>query len=921
MPEFHGQQIGQFRIIRQVGRGGMGTVYEAVESPIGRRVALKVLPAAVSVEPDLEKRFEREIRATGKLNHPNIVQIYSVGKWEDRPYYAMEFIDGVSMDRFIRLVRSGSTTQFGDPPIAEEQKNMVEGILRHETIILGTAGNGRAEGGRSGLVPDGGPDARDWVMPREPGYFRFVARLVRDTAEALDHAHRQGVVHRDIKPANLMVTTDGQIHVTDFGLAIETTDATVTQPGTAVGTPMYMSPEQLLIRRVRVDQRTDIYSLGVTLYELLTLLPAFEGKTHEQLLLKIAVQDPRRPVRINPYLPVDLETIALKSMEKDPERRYQSAQLMADDLTRFLEDKPIVAAPASLSTKVLKFIRRHKALSAALAASLIFVIVGAATAWEVQKRRHEANRQAQIRSLVGEGEKAEEQQRPLDALNSYEAALALDKQNALLAAKVSGIREDHRALEQARERRKNEQLAARKAREAQAVLKDRQAALRLAEGLRPRIEQTQRDRDGILPVADRDWTPAELEQRLVELQGELAQAQREASLTFANAAGLLHGALSRAPRCKAVRGELAKLYVDALLEAERRGDRALVQVYERLGSLYDDGQFASILRGEGKLTIGTDPQGATVTLTKYVAEGLRLVPQRERLLGITPTDPVRIPMGSYLLSIEKEGLRTVKCPVLVTRQSEETLEVPLYTEDEIGEELVYVPPGKSIVGADPEAEWPLPTQPQTVAGFFIGKTEVTCGQYLEFLDALSESDPKLAKRRVPEASIHRQGRATPWPMEGTRYRCPYPPNFPTFGVGIEDAQAYCRWLSELTGRAFRLPTSLEWERAARGADGRYFPWGNYHSRGYANLVYPGKRSQLAPCGSHAFDVSPFGVYDLLGSVRELCSDVVHVDGRRSLRGQAWYVTPRHARLASRMGTAVRSRHRSTGFRVVCDPPR
>jgi serine/threonine protein kinase len=179
---------------------------------------------------------------------------------------------------------------------------------------------------------------------RSTAYFRTVANLGTQAAEALEHAHQLGVVHRDIKPANLLVDGRGNLWITDFGLAHCQSQAGLTMTGDLVGTLRYMSPEQALAKRLLIDHRTDIYSLGVTLYELLTLEPAFSGRDREELLRQVAFEEPRTPRQRNKAIPRELETIVLKAMEKSPESRYATAQELADDLRRFLEDRPIQAS-------------------------------------------------------------------------------------------------------------------------------------------------------------------------------------------------------------------------------------------------------------------------------------------------------------------------------------------------------------------------------------------------------------------------------------------------------------------------------------------------------------------------------------------------------------------------------------------------
>ena len=197
-------------------------------------------------------------------------------------------------------------------------------------------------------------------------------------AEALDHAHTRGILHRDIKPANLLLDDQGQLWVTDFGLAQIQGNPGLTLTGDILGTLRYMSPEQALAKRVVIDGRTDIYSLGVTLYELLTLRPAIDGQDRQEILRKIAEEEPAPPRKLNPAVPRDLETILLKAMAKEPSGRYATAKELADELRRFLEHKPITARRPSLLDRAAKWARRHRAAvwSAGVSLAVLLLAVG-----------------------------------------------------------------------------------------------------------------------------------------------------------------------------------------------------------------------------------------------------------------------------------------------------------------------------------------------------------------------------------------------------------------------------------------------------------------------------------------------------------------------------------------------------------------
>jgi serine/threonine protein kinase len=342
-------QLGDFRLLLEVGRGGMGVVYDAVQISLNRRVALKVLPFAAAIDDRQLQRFKNEALAAAQLRHENIVPVYSVGCERGVHYYAMQFIEGQSLAALIASLRGQGS-----------------GVRGQQTERLASRSTVR-------LTPD------SWPLTPELGsrrYFDWVARLGRQAAAALEHAHQAGIVHRDVKPGNLLLDFRGQLWVTDFGLALVSGDPGVTRTGEMLGTLRYCSPEQALARRGVVDHRSDVYALGATLYELITLKPIFEGRDRNELLRQIADEDPAPPRAIVPSLPAELETVVLKALRKEPSERYACAQDLADDLERFLENRPILARRPTLTDCLRKWARRHPALVGTAALVLTLVCAG-----------------------------------------------------------------------------------------------------------------------------------------------------------------------------------------------------------------------------------------------------------------------------------------------------------------------------------------------------------------------------------------------------------------------------------------------------------------------------------------------------------------------------------------------------------------
>ena len=333
-PAVPSQVVGDYRILRELGRGGMGVVYEAEQLSLGRRVALKMLPFAGVLSPRQLQRFRNEALAAAHLDHPNIVSVYSVGSDRGLHHYAMQLVEGLSVAELIGQLRDSDDFS---PPVRAVTK-------------------------------DGSVESR--------AYCDAVARLGSQAARGLQHAHDEGVVHRDIKPGNLLVDASAHLHITDFGLASFRSEPGLTMTGDLLGTVRYMSPEQALALHARIDHRTDIYSLGVTLYELLTLEPAFKGTDPHTLIEAIAERDPVLPHSLNPAIPTELETVVLKAMAKQPGERYSNAAELADDLERFLEDRPVLARRPSLIKCTTKWMHRHRGLVWSAAGALLLAFVG-----------------------------------------------------------------------------------------------------------------------------------------------------------------------------------------------------------------------------------------------------------------------------------------------------------------------------------------------------------------------------------------------------------------------------------------------------------------------------------------------------------------------------------------------------------------
>jgi serine/threonine protein kinase/WD40 repeat protein len=394
------ERLGDYRILREVARGGMGVVYEAEQEALGRHVALKVLPYQSPMDPIRLQRFRRESRSAARLHHTNIVPVFDVGEYQGTHYYAMQFIRGQALDEVLTELKhmrgvkddAQATGQPDDPartPSRQLTVTLARGLLTGEFSRKSLAED------EAGAVSQPEP-AKNPVSLEKPGfsdasagatssilrirsdlsssgdshYFRSAAQLGLQVAEALAYAHGQKVLHRDIKPANLLLDFQGTVWVTDFGLAKEEGED-LTQTGDLVGTLRYMAPERF---NGESDPRSDIYSLGLTLYELLTLRPAFEESDRSRLIRRIVHEDPVRPRKRDLQIPRDLETIVLKAIAKDPRQRYQVAEEMAEDLRRFLADRPIQARRSAVWEHAWRWCRRNRLLATLSAAVFVLVV-------------------------------------------------------------------------------------------------------------------------------------------------------------------------------------------------------------------------------------------------------------------------------------------------------------------------------------------------------------------------------------------------------------------------------------------------------------------------------------------------------------------------------------------------------------------
>jgi hypothetical protein len=390
----------------------MGVVYEALQPSLHRRVALKVLPTGFTTDPRRLQRFTVEAQAAAAVAHPHIIPVYAVGEDRGVYYYAMRLVDGHALDWLTAAVTRSRREPVADEPPPSNSPSSGEPVLRPGVLV-------------------------DLARQSRPAYRRAIARLGATVARALDHAHQNGVVHRDVKPANLLLGRDGHAWVTDFGLAQLPDSRSVTRTGVGVGTFRYMSPEQASGDRRRLDHRTDVYSLAATLYELLTGRAAFPAEEPVALLWQIAHEAPAAPRALDPHLPMDLETVLLKALAKEPRERYATAAEFADDLDRFLAGEPVLARRPSAWDRAKRWAGRHPATVATALVTLLVVGIASGVATALVAAEQAETGKA-YRETQAAHQEAQQARLAADALAKSEKHRADEAEKRFQRAKVLG---------------------------------------------------------------------------------------------------------------------------------------------------------------------------------------------------------------------------------------------------------------------------------------------------------------------------------------------------------------------------------------------------------------------------------------------------------------------------------------------------
>ena len=822
-------RIGGFEIERELARGGMGVVYLAHSPALDRQVALKVLLAGAFASDGARERFQIEAQATARLRHAHIVGVHQVGLHHGDPYLVMDYIEGESL----------------------------AARLKHD----------------------------------EPLEVREAAQMCERLAQALVHAHSHAILHRDLKPANVLLTPEGEPVLTDFGLAKRQEETRgITVSGQVLGTPAYMPPEQARGDLDHTDRRSDVYSLGATLYELLTGRPPFKGSNVVSLLAQVVQDEPTSPSQLRPELDPDLETICLKCLEKEPQRRYATAQALADDLGRFLRQEPILARPPSTQERLQKWVRRNQTLArglgGVLAAALLVIAVG--TALFVSNLK-EARDEAEAQTVLAEA----------NAKEAEANAIKARDQKALAEAKTQEVQAEKERAEVEKERAEAE----------------KQRAEAANEEIQKRLGQIERLADittlkDLRKEAEALWPPSS---EKVE--------QLEAWLEKATALG------GRAP------GHREQLL--ALQKQQAQGEEAKVQRWEREG-------LESLL-GDLEAFLDPDPfRGTVASVTSRLAfasqvkarslespaaraawerarAGVRASPRYagldlEALEGLFPIGPDP-DSGLWEFWHVQSGERP-----------ERGADGRLALREETGLVLVLIPGGEFLMGS-PEDESDRasnegPVHRVKLRPFLLSKYELTQGQWLR----VSGQNP----------SQHKAGTVVPPKKLATLLH-------PVENVSWNDAQEF------LPRLGLGLPSEAQWEYACRA--GTTTAWWSGDSKaslqGKANLAdlfckqngappswqyeesLNDGHTVHAPIGS--FQANAFGLHDTAGNVFEWVQDAWHgnyqgapTDGSaweaagaslRVYRGGGWNSNAWSCRAAYRYGNEPGKRYSLLGFRL------
>jgi serine/threonine protein kinase/formylglycine-generating enzyme required for sulfatase activity len=723
-----------------LGVGGNGTVHACIDPHLGREVALKVLHPKMREDMKAQRRFIREAHIMALIEHPNVLPLHEMGKREDGTvYFTMKRIRGESLHDIINGLK------VGDP------------------------------------------------VYRENYPLRRMIDIFKHVCNAVAFAHSRHIIHRDLKPENIFIGSFGQVQVCDWGLARVLGDVEqeelqgVTMDGTVMGTPHYMAPEQIAGRISELDERTDVYALGVILYQILTFNRPFAGDTIAAIMETVLKQDvvpPRKKAPAN-KIPAELEAICLEAMNKDQVDRYQSVNDMLVDIRNWEAGHPVRVCPVSPLNRVWKWCVRNPVFSCTVTAFVTALVVTAIAAKSVNN----------IGSTSA-----------IDAADKFrQEGLAQYARKTQIYNELAGLRQARGGGEKSETERNLEE-------ELQSVHRSSESQLAAAEAFYQKVD----DQDS--PA----WQ---------EAMNQIYRARMDYAMLTGD----------------------TKPFVER--PAAAQDNPALKQIVESVKS-------------EGTLVIHSDPPGAAVILhaLKPNERGIMTRGPAEDL-GTTPVAARTLPKGSYLLIIQADGRPAVHAPLYIDHGENETASINI--PDTVPEGMAYIPAGRFFTGGDPGNRFRLHETP--LEAYFIRRKEVSFREYREFWqspDGGNSEDKYTPRIRFDKDIIEF---LPAWDEAGElnqslRYE------YPVIGITQHAAERYCHWLSRKIGRDCLLPTAEQWEKAARGVDGREFVWGDEFLPDQAlcleNAAGIARFPVFAPPGAFPGDTSVYGVQDMAGNVRE-----------------------------------------------------
>ncbi|MEZ6141226.1 MAG: serine/threonine-protein kinase [Zavarzinella sp.] len=405
---FQLERLGEYRIVRELGRGGMGIVYEAEQETLGRRVAIKILSPHLASRKKLQVRFQREAQSAAKLHHTNIVPVYGVGECEGRCFYVMQLIEGTGLDHILRKFHAQSRQVTSQTNFQKQDQISLTAPLEGHSLSSTDFELPATQAGSASTAVNQTtelvPNLPQIPQVNTPQYFRFVAELGKQVASALAYAHSKGILHRDIKPSNLMLDPQLNVWITDFGLARAISDSNLTETGDIIGTLKYMPPERF---QGSSTPQGDVYSLGITLYELATQQMAFPDTNPQQMLKLITQKQPDRPRKRNSLIPKDLETIILKAIALDPKERYADSASLEEDLDRFLDDRTILARRTTSWEQARRWCKRNPVMFGLIATALLLMATTTIVSFGAYRRT--ANAKEEVASALALREKSNQQ--------------------------------------------------------------------------------------------------------------------------------------------------------------------------------------------------------------------------------------------------------------------------------------------------------------------------------------------------------------------------------------------------------------------------------------------------------------------------------------------------------------------------------